>query len=350
MTMFLPWSESTLQEMFELFSKKKMPILDLEMSALCGHRLVSGGCLYCDSPTGKPHLNEPTVGTLLSFISEAKNDLDLRWIYICGLGEPFDDPKLKTLVKFASKLGISTSFFTNGINYTYEDLRFLFDHQVSLLIKCDSLNHDTFGKLLGTSDRSIVDTIYKTIEMAIDIGFTNSNTTGTTRLALSIVPTKHNKTDILDVFNYCKHHNIYPLLAQLEHAGRGRILFDELSLNDEELLKIKASITELYEAKYEIPVCPASITGIHINNIGNCVIHETTGLSCLWFELSEPQFKIVGNINDSSPSNLWKTVQAYRKTCLANVKCYGHDFPTNIFGGCGGNKILEVYFKAMSTQ
>jgi len=52
MVTYLPWSEQNLKSALEAYKEGDMPILDLELSAVCEHRLACGGCIYCDSSTG----------------------------------------------------------------------------------------------------------------------------------------------------------------------------------------------------------------------------------------------------------------------------------------------------------
>ena len=145
MITYFPWSKQNLDNIVESFCDGNMPTLDLELSALCGHRIGYGGCIYCDSATGTPHPNELSVDEIKHLVLEAKHNLDLRWLYCCGLGEPSDDPKFTALIEFVAEIDVSTSIFTNGIGFTRDYLRFLLDHSVSLLIKCDSFDPEVFG-------------------------------------------------------------------------------------------------------------------------------------------------------------------------------------------------------------
>ena len=343
MRTFLPWNEENLQHILETFSQGNMPVLDLEMSALCDHRLSCGGCLYCDSSTGKPHPNELAAEEIETFLIEAKTELGLRWIYCCGLGEPSDDPNFRHLVKLTAENNMLMSFFTNGIHYTTEYLQFLHEHEVSLLIKCDSFNPEVFGKLLGIDSLEVVRSIYQTIDMAIDIGFTEPCATDSTRLALSIVPTQYNRHDVLNVVDFCNKNNIFPLIGQLEYAGRGQEVFDSLALNNNELSEMKGKVEHIIGTSYEIPVCPAGIAGIHITNTGNCVVHQNTGLSCPWFDLSVPKIHTLGNVRETNIKTLWDSVKDYRKSTFHNAQHWLEDLPSDVFGGCGGKHLVEKY-------
>jgi len=348
MAEYLPWSLANLDKVLESFHVGGMPILDLELSAFCQHRVSCGGCIYCDSPTGLPHEHELSLSELTSTILSAKQNLGLQWIYSCGLGEPSDDPQFIPLVEFASSHDISFSIFTNGINYTKDYLKFLYANNVSMLVKCDSFDPNVFGQLLGTDDLQIIKSIYKTINMALEVGFGDVDDNGCSRLALSIVPTSRNKSDLIEVVRFCKDSHVFPLLGQLEYAGQAKDIFEELALSSDELLNIKLQVETILEVPYEIPVCPAGIAGAHITNTGECVVHQDTGLSCPWFDLTDPTVTTFGNVRQKDIDELWNDIQAYRSERLENIQVAVKNYDQkDVFGGCGGHKLLETYMKTM---
>jgi MoaA/NifB/PqqE/SkfB family radical SAM enzyme len=236
------------------------------------------------------------------------------------------------------------------MNYTRDDLRFLYDRGVSLLIKCDSLNPEVFGRLLGTDDMEIVKSIYRTIDIAIEIGFGDVDCRGCSRLALSIVPTQYNKEDLLEVTSFCKANQLFPLLGQVEYAGRAQTAFDTLSLSNDELLQVKAAVEAILEAPYEIPVCPAGIAGLHISNVGECIVHKGTGLSCPWFDLLEPEVESLGNVREKTLPELWEELQRYRVKRIGSIRRWVGNMTMGTLGGCGGKSMLETYLKIQSSK
>jgi len=340
MISYLPWSQTVWNDVIQSFRSGQLPILDIEMGAICKHRIRNHGCIYCDSQTGKPQPGELTFDQTKEVIVEAV-DVGLKWIYCCGLGEPTDDKKFNKMVEFCAPKGIYTSIFTNAIDYDNAYLQYLYDNNVCIIVKCDSFKVGTFGKLLGTSNLKDVDAIYASINNALRVGFANHTNT---RIGLSIVPTKVNKNDILDVVKYCNDNNIFPVIGELEYVGRGKELFDSLALSQLELQEIKNGINEILGCEYVSPVCPASIAGIHITNVGDCIVHEKTGLSCPWFDLKEPRIEFVGNVKSTSISDLWQLVQKYRSDRMVTTKEWLRTEPNNyVFGGCGGNDLVLKY-------
>ncbi len=348
MITYLPWSTENLLGILEVFRAGHLPIIDLEFSALCRHRLTSGGCLYCDSPTGLQHFAELSASEVTNIIAAAQPGEHLRWLYCCGLGEPTDDGKFEEVIEFAFRHGVHSSIFTNGLNLSRHFLEFLYVNGASLLIKCDSLNPRVFGRLLGVDDCLIVDKVYNAIQMAIDVGFARSEDDGCTRLALSVVPTKHNVEDIPEVVRFCKTNNLYPLLGQLEHAGRGKDSYEELVLGVQDLLTLKSKVETILGESYEIPVCPAGIAGIHINNVGAVIVHQATGLSCPWFDLEDPATAVIGNVRQASIGHLWQKVSEYRRNSLSNHEAWTSITQQDVFGGCGGSRLLAKYLEVLA--
>ena len=76
MLQYKPWEE---EEVKFLISKSntKLPILDIQLGGACNLK-----CIYCDTP--KYEL--PCSVDLLS-VKKLMDTNDIRWVYICGLGE-----------------------------------------------------------------------------------------------------------------------------------------------------------------------------------------------------------------------------------------------------------------------
>ena len=100
------------------------------------------------------------------------------------------------------------------------------------------------------------------------------------------------------------------------------------------------------------PICPCILTGVHIDNIGNCIVDRDTGLNCKWFLLKDPLTTQLGNIYSNSILDLFDKVNTYRKLCfetkleLIKQTC---DI-SYVFGGCGGNpkEIIELAITQLS--
>ena len=347
---YYPWSREVRERASEKFANGYVPILDLQTSSLCTLRVRYGGCIYCDSNVGLPQKNELTTKETKKLISDLIEH-GLEWIFICGLGEPFDDPKFWDIISYGSKHDIKFSVFTNGLLLQKDESKIratandLFENNVNLLVKCDSLKVPTFSFSLGLrNNEKLVERIFKFIEALLDLGYCE---VGNPDLALSIVPLKQNLNEIPQIVQFCKERKMFPLIGQLEYAGRAKTIWDEIAPTDVQLLDMLRNVSDILGYEYEIPVCPAGIYSIHVNNKGDVVIDENTGLSCFWFYLMEPKVYSVGNIRKMSAIHLLRVVEGYRIAKFNSVKRVLESCIKLPLGGCGGKLLVKEYINFM---
>lgn len=343
MIIYYPWSEKVLNECLASYDKGEMPTLDLELTAKC----TQASCIYCDSrpDVGARHPNELNFRETEKLLKDGKK-LGLRWIYSCGLGEPLEDSRLERLVESASDLGIRVSLFTNGVLIDNKKARWLHENEVCLILKFDTREESTFDRILGRSGTAAK--IYQAVELLLNAGYAKDSGEGFTDLAFSIVPTSLNVGHIENVIEYAKDNNIFPSIGELEQAGRvfEKQAYSDLALSKEATLSLKALAERLLWKGYTRPVCPAVITGVHVDNVGNCVVDSETGLNCKWFLLQEPLVKVIGSVRKNDLSTLIDEVRSYRQSrFLMNGNgvryCESMDFA---FGGCGGSpkRIIQL--------
>jgi MoaA/NifB/PqqE/SkfB family radical SAM enzyme len=331
---YYPWSEEVLNECINDYLQGKLPTIDLDLTARC----TKCSCIYCDSipSVGKKNPLELTLSETIQFLKEAK-EFGAKWIYVCGLGEPFEDTRFFDIVAYSRKLDINFSVFTNAQFITKEVAKLLHEHNVFLIIKLDTFDEQTFDRILGGKGRA--KRIYQAIEYLLEVGYTQNNKNKSTDLAFSIVPTRLNLSTIPDVIAFAKEHNIFPSIGELEFSGRAKIpsIYEELRLSYNEIKHLKNVVEEMLWPDYKRPICPAILTGIHINNIGDCVVDKATGLVCKWFLLREPRIKIIGNIRRCDLLTLFNRVKKYRQECFTHREIIHKHEIDYIFGGCGGN-------------
>lgn len=324
---YLPWSNEELSKSLRDYRRGVLSILDIELGGDCNFH-----CKYCDSPD-----REKEFRVDISKIDKVMQEGNIRWIYICGLGEPTFGKNqyiLEELLAIAEKHNVRCSIFTNLSNISPKLIEYIDKGILYLLFKMDSMNEDKVSYLYGMKQADIQ--ISKVEEIARHVIIQN----GCTNLAASIVPTKQNYDEVCQIVGWCKEKNIYPLVAELEYAGAGTESFEQLSLDREKLSHIKWQIVEKCSENINVPICPAMIGGIHINHDGVITVDKETGFSCHWFWLKEPKVKTLANFNESGT---WKEysnlVSTYRKNQTNIVKKYldSNDNELYIFGGCGGS-------------
>jgi MoaA/NifB/PqqE/SkfB family radical SAM enzyme len=335
MITYYPWSVKVLEECLKAYDKGALPTLDLELTAKC----TKASCIYCDSrpDVGKRHSNELNYREIERLIKNAK-EMGLKWIYTCGLGEPLEDIKFRKMIDLIHELDIRISIFTNGMLIDAQKARWLHESGVYIILKLDTFDEGKYDRILGV--RGGAKKIYAALNHLLDVGYGKMKE-DYTDLAFSIVPTQLNYNSIIDVILYAKERNIFPSIGELEQSGRtlenGR--FSELSVTDNQVKTLKGKVDMLLWPDYKRPICPTILTGVHIDNKGNCIVDRDTGLNCKWFLLGEPDVRIIGNIRQHDLSDLYDKVKEYRRECFENNKrevqrCENTDF---VFGGCGGD-------------
>ena len=331
---YAPWATNVLKRILSI-SSKSLPILDLQFGGACNLN-----CIYCDTPKYKyPCLLD------LEAIEKIISNGNIQWVYACGLGEPTvkgsNGYAFKKVLAMCKANSVKISVFSNIVDLDDELLQYIDGGTLHVLFKLDSFEPDVMSYLYGVDRSETILQNYEKLKEVIHIK------NGTTNLGASIVLNAKNRKELCKIINFCMEYGIYPLLGQLENAGKCASIFDELKVDDNELLALRQYIKDKYGVYYQMPICPATISGIHITNTNKVIVDERTGLSCGWFWLDEPKMIEIGNIIDMSAEEITSKIMAYRKAKLADVICIEKSLKTNPFGGCGGDAktLLQQYIK-----
>jgi len=335
MVEYYPWSKKVLNRNLSLHKENKLATLDLELSAKC----TGANCIYCDS---KPGVGNAMLGELnwvtLSRILEKALKHGLEWIYTCGLGEPLEDDSFFEMLRFIKEKNIQMSIFSNGIFIDSLSIaQKLKEAGVNIILKMDTFQEDKFDEILGSSGAAVK--IYKALELLLKAGY--GKKTEYTDLAFSIVPTMLSAEGIFEVVDFAEKNGIFASIGELEQAGKviSCNLNTDLNLNDDDVSALKIYADKYAGQEYMRPICPSIISGIHIDNLGRCIVDKQTGLNCKWFLLREPDIHIIGDIKQDDVFDLFMKVKNYRKTCFtANSAAIKQQSQLSfVFGGCGGN-------------
>lgn len=334
---YYPWSKSVLNMCINESKAGMIPALDLELTAKCS----GAECIYCDSKpevclSGMPneldysHLKEATL---------AAKKCGLKWVYTCGLGEPLEDPKFWDYIQLLKENEIHLSMFSNGV--FIRDLgtaKKLKECGVNIVLKMDTFDEEKFDRILGR--QGTAKKIYAARDYLLEAGY-GANSDGLTDLAFSIVPTSLSIDGIPETVSFCKEHGIFASIGELEQAGEviRKELSPVLGLTEKEVSDLKKIADDYNGGTYMRPICPCIMTGVHIDNLGNCLVDRESGLNCKWFLLKSPSVEIIGNLKESSIDELHKKVQEYRATAFEKRKEQIHSScnVSYVFGGCGGN-------------
>ncbi len=332
---YAPWAKDTLHRILAI-SSNCLPILDIQFGGACNQN-----CIYCDTPK----YDHPCLLDLNS-IERIINNGTIQWIYACGLGEPTAKGNVeafKQILAMCKRMSVKVSVFSNIVNLDDELLDYIANGTLHVLFKLDSFKPEVMQFLYGTDHSQ---TILKNYQRLKEVVRTNN---GTTNLGASIVPTSKNYDEIYEIIDWCMENHVYPLLGQLENAGKCAHIFKELELKEDKLLSLRHYIETKYGVNYAIPVCPATISGVHITNTNRVIVDERTGLSCGWFWLDEPKMISIGSITDMTFEEVTAKIIAYRKSKFADVIELAKSLAPNPFGGCGGDaKTLLTQYISIS--
>lgn len=333
---YRPWSKQVLNASILSQKNGMIPTLDIEMTAKC-----SGACcIYCDS---KPQVctmgqkGEMDFLVMKQLLLDAKSH-GLKWVYTCGLGEPLEDDKFWNMIHLLKTNGIGLSMFSNGVFIKDKNsAKELLEHGVNIILKMDTFDEKKFDTILGKN--GVAQKIYAARDYLIEAGYGEKE--GYTNLAFSIVPTSLSIDGIADVISFCKKYGVFASIGELEQAGEviSNNLNSFLAISNDDVVNLKKVADEYVDGNYMRPICPCILTGLHIDNFGNCIVDVDTGLNCKWFLLRDPKTVVIGNIQRDSIFDLFDKVNVYRKKRFkANYELISTSCSVSyIFGGCGGN-------------
>lgn len=331
MVEYKPWSKEILKPIISK-SNQELPILDIQLGGACNLN-----CIYCDTPK----YNLP-CGVDLPSIEKLMNDGNVEWIYVCGLGEPTASGNLKHLkqiLKWCKEKSIGLSMFSNIVNIDNELLNYVDNGTLNILFKLDTFDKYKMSQLYG-NDKG--DDIARNLKALEEVIYVNNNVSN---LGASIVPTSVNYNELQSIVDYCIQKGIFPLIGQLEDAGKGSKVFCELELSNNKLMALKNYMKQQYDVIYKMPICPATISSIHVTNTNKVIVDERTGLSCPWFWLDEPKILELGDIRKMQYQEIVKSILEYRRQKFEDVVEMEKNISSYPFGGCGGDAktLLKTY-------
>lgn len=246
---------------------------------------------------------------------------------------------LKQILQWCKEKNIGLSMFSNMLNVDKELLDYIDDGTLHVLFKLDTFDKEKMAYLYGQDKGDIILRNYQALKEV-----THAKN-GVTNLGASIVPTSVNYNALPSIIDYCMENGIFPLIGQLEDAGSCSKIFKDLEVKEKNLVKFRDYLSHTYGVDYEMPTCPATISGIHVTNTNNIILDKRTGLSCPWFWLDEPQLEVIGNIQNMSYDEIVNSILKYRQSKLLDVEDIEKNVELYPFGGCGGNakQLLRTY-------
>ena len=232
--------------------------------------------------------------------------------------------------------------FTNLMYLDDKLLDYIDNGTLNILFKYDTEKLLQATRLYGQKNEDRLRQYFNNFLRIKEVSHANNSVTN---IGASIVPTSINYDELRMIINCCLRSKWFPLVGQLESAGLCSKRFNELKLTEEELNSIKQWMLSTYEINYEMPTCPATISGIHITNRNKVILDKRTGLSCPRFWLDEPQIEVIGDINNMDYDEIVQRILEYRASRFQDVEDMARNIEQYPFGGCGGNvkQLLKTY-------
>jgi MoaA/NifB/PqqE/SkfB family radical SAM enzyme len=324
---FLPWSKSTYTDSIKKYLDGHFSIIDVQVSGKCNFN-----CVYCDSP-------DRNIPAVIDYVHLSqlirKEESVYDWIFVCGLGEPlYGENKtiLMLLLKLCKELGLKCTIFTNGSGIDANILSYVEQGILFPLIKIDTFSLELAIELYGSKNAK------KTLNVINEL--------------FEIVRTSKNITEIPTIVERCLENNTFPLIGQLEYAGKAINGYDQLLVSREQLLDLKRDIDSIIGERYVVPICPSVIAGIHIASSGYVTVDKRSGLSCSWFWLETPDTVNLCEVNKIDSLHVAeRLILEHRKSILPGLYSMAGQIVEHPFGGCGGNikDLFSDYIKIQSS-
>jgi len=335
---FYPWSTTVYEKSMKDYKAGRLSILDVQLSGGCNY-----ACIYCDSPDRNIGSNI-NLNHLENLIKQEQGRYD--WMFICGLGEPLygeNKDSFLRLLSICKDNEIKCSVFTNGSNVDELVLSYVQNEVLYPVIKIDTFSLDLAKELYGTSQAKQT---LGTIETLLMIAHKQKKPC--CNIGASIVPSTKNINEIPSIVKICIENDVFPLIGQLEYAGKAKDNYHELLLTKDQLYVLKNEVNNIVGTQYKVPICPSVIAGIHMSSNGFVTVDKRSGLSCGWFWLETPQTEKLCNVNTlSSLIEAETKILEYRKMIIADITVFCNKIEEHPFGGCGGNikDLINEYVK-----
>jgi len=280
--------------MNQAMKRNEMLLIDVETSNVCNLN-----CLYCfrDVYGGHVRLTEELdLKERLGLLKQAKA-LGCETVKITGAGEPLMDERFFDMVEYANGLGMKVMSFTNGLSIDREMAERLARANVSLIVKCNSMNPEIEDRMVGRD--GYAEKRNQAIRFLMEAGL---NKKKPTMLGMDAVITKLNLEGVLDQLAFCRENNIFPLFRPFMPIG-GASKLKDWEISREETVEIFKKAREMDRARFGLEYrmilpyiggvwCRQLHYALYVNILGEA--YACTGSR-----------KKLGNIREQSLEKIW---------------------------------------------
>jgi len=249
------------EEVDEAVEKTGLLTLEIELTRACDFR-----CAYCHAAAASSLEDELSEAEIRDVVLQAK-DLGARKIIIRG-GEPTLYPKISEMVRFIRARQLQVELLTNGSRITADLGRELFEQQVRVVLKMNSLDQKVQDSLTGRSGSfELVQAALGNLRQA---GYPSEKGL----LAVSTLVCRQNVAELPSVWSWLRERGIAPCLEIMTPRLQGKE--DEwAAVDSEELRNALAAIADIDRMEYGEAWEPhPALFG------GECMRHKFSCLVC----------------------------------------------------------------------
>jgi MoaA/NifB/PqqE/SkfB family radical SAM enzyme len=213
-------------------------------------------CSYCSTNAGKKLENELSLPEKKKLIRDART-LGVKFILLCGSGEPMYDPDFDELYDFIIAQKLRPGIITNGCFLSEKYIRRFYSDNAYLIVKCNSLDRIVNDRLLGKKDayswEMFADTLIPSgIARLLRAGFNTVKNKRRFRPIFEIetVITKENLDGIPAIAHFCKKTNTNLYIDTLLWLERAKINKQQLECSKAEYRWLYRELVSIFGIQY----------------------------------------------------------------------------------------------------
>lgn len=237
------------QEAILARDQKRLLSIRIEINTTCNLN-----CRYCFAQCSKKIPQEVEFHDFQKLIYDAAS-LGVRSVIFTGGGEPLLHSRFKEIITCVNQCGMLPVIFSNSILITPELSGFLYQNNVSVMAKLDSLRPAAQDNLAGFSGAYVG--IQAGLHNLIEAGFSHPHDPSSLRLGVSFVANNINVNEIEELWHFCRRNFVYPHI-QLIYPDRAADVFD-LMLSPAQVKRFKQRLHAIDKIHYNynwLPLTP----------------------------------------------------------------------------------------------
>jgi radical SAM protein with 4Fe4S-binding SPASM domain len=294
--------------------------IELEMTRLCNL-----GCLYCYSHGGTALPDEMSLHEIKDVVMQALA-LGGRKIVVLGGGEPLMYEPLRELIEFIACHGLHIEMFTNGTLIDADTASFLYRHNVSVVVKRNSLDGGVQDELAGRQGT------FERIERGLSHLFACGYPDADHGLGIQTIICRQNLREIPDLWRQARQRGIQPYFECMTYQGRATANAD-LQVSADEAGRLFRALQEIDNSEFGRRWSPhPPLAGAKCQRHLYSLLIKANGdiFPCVGVDVA------TGNIRHSRLADVISSSQVIQdlrhvysnihgacRTCRMNGECYG---------------------------